>query len=165
MRILGLVMLALVFLGPVLIWRTEPSRDTERAIIAWKRALEQAEISSKRGDLHGALNSYEYAARLTASVDDWRGLLAVACGLQKMGDSLEPAMNSHTVLTRAMLAAQRKQSTDGLETVATAFKATGEWFASLALSRIRESRFGKQMARDLKSETCWPTAERNERSP
>ena len=155
MRILGPVMLVLVFLGLVLLRWTEPPKDTERAIIAWERALEQAEISSKEGDLYRASSFYAYAAQMAGSVDDWEGLLAVACGLQKMGDSLEPGTNSHTVLIRAMVAAQRKESAEGLQAVATAFKATGEWFAFLALSRIQESwPRGRQTARELKRGTC-----------
>lgn len=160
----GLVLLVLVFLGLAVQWWTPP-RVSERSFRSWEPALVQAELRKEKGDLYRASNYYARAAQIAASEDDWEGLLAVACGLRKLGDALEPSMNSHALLMRAMLAAERKQSTEGLQAVAMAFKATGEWFASLALSRIRESRFGKQMARDLKSETCWPTAERNERSP
>jgi hypothetical protein len=99
---------------------------------------------------------------MAASVDDWKGLLAVACGLQRLGDSLERPMNSHAILLRAMMAAQRKQSAEGLQAVAVAFKSTGEWFATLALSRIRENWLHERLtARDLKLETCWPGTERN----
>jgi hypothetical protein len=72
-------------------------------------------------------------------------------------------MNSHAILLRAMMAAQRRQSVEGLQRVAMAFKSTGEWFASLALSRIQQNWLQRSlMAKDLKRETCWPKTERNE---
>lgn len=164
MKVLPL-MLALVFLASALWWRG-PSKVSERPILLWKHSLKQAEISRKEGDLYRASSFYAHAAHMAASVDDWEGLLAAACGLQRLGEVPGPGMNSHAVLMRAMVAAERKQNTEGLETVATAFKATGEWFASLALSRIQESRpGGRQMARELKRETCWPTAGGNEEHP
>ena len=153
----GLVLLLLFFLGLAAKWWTAP-RVSEPPFRNWKPEVAQAELWREKGDLYRATTYYAYAAQLASSADDWEGLLAVACGLQKMGNVLEPGMNSHTVLISAMMAAYRKQSNEGLEAVATAFKATGEWFASLALSYIQESRPGKQAAKHLKnrSEACWP---------
>ena len=162
--VVGPVLLVLALLGLAVKWWTAP-QVSERPVRSWEPALAQAKLWKEKGDLYRASSYYAQAAQMAGSADDWEGLLVVACGLQKLGDSLEPGMDSHTLLIRAMLAAERKQSTEGLQAVAMAFKVTGEWFASLALSRIRESRLGRQMARELKSETCWPAAERSERSP
>jgi hypothetical protein len=161
MKILGPLISLLVLLGLVL-WRGEPTRITEEPIPRWKHSLKQAEILRHQGDLDGASDFYARAAQMAASVDDWKGLLAVACGLQRLGDSLERPMNSHAILLRAMMAAQRKQSAEGLQAVAVAFKSSGEWFASLALSRIQATwRHGGLTARDLKLGTCWPGTGRN----
>ncbi len=162
---IGPVLLLLVFLGLAVKWWTAP-QVSERPVRSWEPALVQAKLWKEKGDLYRASSYYARAAEIAASADDWEGLLAVACGLQRLEDSLEAAMNSHTILMRAMLAAERKQSTEGLQTVAMAFKVTGEWFASFALSRIQEGRRnGRQIAKYLKSETCWPTAEKSERDP
>ncbi|HET8563796.1 MAG TPA: hypothetical protein VFM35_07995 [Candidatus Binatia bacterium] len=155
----------LFFLGLAAKWWTAP-RVSERPFRNWKPEVAQAELWKEKGDLYRATTYYAYAAQLASSADDWEGLLAVACGLQKMGKVLEPGMNPHTVLISAMMAAYRKQSNEGLEAVATAFKETGEWFASLALSYIQESRSGgRQTARDLRSVTCRPAAVESEKSP
>src|SRR5205823_14806459 len=124
----------------------------------------QAEISKEKGDLDPAWNYYAESAPLASAADHWPGPLAVACGLRKPGDSPEPSMNSHTMLIRAMVAAHRKHSSEGLEAVAMAFRVTGEWFASLALSRIQDRWPSRSwMAREPEGEMCWPTAEGNER--
>lgn len=160
-KTLPLLLLALGFLS-VALWRGEPSKAPDRSTPLWKPSLEQAEISRKKGDLYGAANFYAYAAQAASAEDDWEGLLAVACGLQKMGDSLGPPLSSHTILSRAMAAAQRKQSTEGLQAVAIAFKMSGEWFAAMAISRIQQGSLNReQMAGYLKHETCWPAVGKN----
>jgi hypothetical protein len=158
-KILGPLALVLVFLWLFLWWRA-PSKVNEQPVPIWKHSLEQAEILQKEGDFYGASGFYAHAARLAASVDDWEGLLAVACGLQKIGDPLESPMNSHAILIHAMLAAQRTQSTEGLQAVAMAFKLTGEWFASIALSGIRKNWFQQRLTPgELNPDMCGPEAQ------
>ena len=161
--LIGPVLLVLVLLGLPGKWWTVP-RLSAPASRNWEPALAQAELSKEKGDLYRAWSYYAESAQLASAADDWQGLLAVACGLQKLGDSLEPSMNSHTMLIRAMVAAHRKHSSEGLEAVAMAFRVTGEWFASLALSRIQENSPSRNwMAREPEGETCWPTAESSEK--
>jgi hypothetical protein len=162
--LIGPVLLVLVVLGLAVKWWAVP-RISAPPAREWEPAVAQAELSKEKGDLYRAWSYYAEGAQLASAADDWQGLLAVACGLQKLGDSLEPSMNSHTMLIRAMMAAHRKHSSEGLEAVATAFRVTGEWFASLALSRIQESWPSKSwMARELEGESCWTAAKSNERS-
>ena len=157
------VLLVLVVFGLAVKWWAVP-RVSAPPGRNWEPAVAQAELSKEKGDLYRAWSYYAEGAQLASAADDWQGLLAVACGLQKLGDSLEPSMNSHAMLMRAMVAAHRKHSTEGLQAVAMAFRVSGEWFASLALSRIQESWPSRsRMARELGGETCWPAAEGNER--
>jgi hypothetical protein len=162
--VVGPVLLVLVILGLAVRWWTAP-RISDRPLRNWEPAVAQAELWKDKGDLYRAWSYYADTAQLASAADDWQGLLAVACGLQKLGDSLEPSMNSHAMLTRAMVAAHRKHSTEGLQAVAMAFRVTGEWFASLALSRIQESRPSKSwMVRELEGESCWPKVGSQEKS-
>lgn len=154
--VIGPVLLVLFFWGLAVKWWTDP-HVYRRPVRGWLSAFAQAELLREKGDLYGASSYYAMAAQWASSADDWEGLLAAACGLQKLGDVRDPGMNSLTILIRAMLAAERKQSTEGLEAVAKAFRANGERFASLALSRIQKgSSGGRQMAKELKKEPCWP---------
>src|SRR5437867_10610088 len=120
--LIGPVLLVLVLLGLTGKWWTAP-RISAPASRNWEPALAQAELSKEKGDLYRAWSYYAEGAQLASAADDWQGLLAVACGLQKLGDSLEPSMNSHAMLMRAMIAAHRKQyrgaasRCDGLESL------------------------------------------------
>src|SRR5947208_6908375 len=134
--LIGPVLLVLVLLGLAGKWWTAP-RISAPASRNWEPALAQAELSKEKGDLYRAWSYYAESAQLASAADDWQGLLAVACGLQKLGDSLEPSMNSHTMLIRAMVAAHRKHSSEGLEAGAMYFNDYRERFASLALPGVQ----------------------------
>jgi hypothetical protein len=105
MKVLVPLILLLVLVA-LFLWRKEPTKVREEPLPLWKHSLEQAEILRDNGDFDEAANFYARGAQMAASVNDWEGLLAVACGLQRLGDSLKPPMNSHAILLRAMMAAQ-----------------------------------------------------------
>lgn len=122
--------LAIVLLGP--------PKINERRQELWKQSLDTAEKARAKGDHYGALDAYTYAAQMASSVDDWRGLLAVACGLQKLGGGEGPSIYGFQVIMTAMTAAERRRSTEGMQAVADAFASLGDSYASFALSRVRD---------------------------
>jgi hypothetical protein len=121
----------------LMVWaRLDP--DFNRHPVAdWQRVLELAEGKRAAGDSAAARNLYSRAGRLAAWQDDWSGLLAAACGLQKIDKDSSPYSASRAFLLRAMMAAEAKQSREGLEAVARAFSALGApESAAMARSRV-----------------------------
>ena len=106
--------------------------------LSWRHEVEEARLWGQKGDLYRASLHYAQAARSAAAQNDWDGLLSVASGLQGLGNLQGSGFNVHTVLVRAMVAAEQKQSPEGLRAVADAFRMVGESHASLALSLIRD---------------------------
>ncbi|HWP58297.1 MAG TPA: hypothetical protein VNL14_10445 [Candidatus Acidoferrales bacterium] len=104
----------------------------------WRPVIARAEEARQMGDLYQANTLYRQASRLASWGDDWRGLLAAACGIKK----LEPKGSLKTadeILVRAMIAAQAKQSRRGMLAVANAFASGGKSeMAEFVLSRIRD---------------------------
>lgn len=106
----------------------------------WKPVFALAEVAREKGALYDAKGFYSQAGTFAAWRDDWAGLLAVACGLDKL--EKKPARYSarESLLLRAMAAAEKKQSRAGITAVARAFALLGEQeLASVALSRVRKN--------------------------
>ena len=105
----------------------------------WRPVLTQADLSRKNGDLYQAKVFYSQAAWIASWREDWEGLVAVACGIKRLGRVEGLFGTTYSLLARAMLAAESKQSRAGMDTVAKAFTAMGEHnAASVALSRIQK---------------------------
>jgi hypothetical protein len=102
----------------------------------WKQEFAGAERARESGDRYRALEMYIHSARMAASIDDWRGELAIACGLQKLGNTEGPSLYGFNVIVSAMGAAERQKSAEGMKAVADAFVSLGDAYASFALSRI-----------------------------
>ncbi|HEX2385390.1 MAG TPA: hypothetical protein VHL99_02435 [Candidatus Binatia bacterium] len=102
----------------------------------WKQEFAGAERARESGDRYRALEMYIHSARMAASIDDWRGELAIACGLQKLGNTEGPSLYGFNVIVSAMGAAERQKSAEGMKAVADAFASLGDAYASFALSRI-----------------------------
>ena len=105
---------------------------------SWRHEVGEARLWGQKGDLYRASLHYARAAGSAAAENDWEGLLSVACELQGLGHLQGSGFDAYTLLVRAMLAAEQKQSPEGLRAVADAFRTVGESYASLALSRIRD---------------------------
>ncbi|MBI2991732.1 MAG: hypothetical protein HYY47_06320 [Deltaproteobacteria bacterium] len=124
-----LFLLAFVWVRPDFNWQ-EPSD--------WTPVLSRAEASREKGDLYEARALYSQASRLAAWREDWAGLLAVACGMKKLDNRVDADFIIHSILVRAMMAAQSRQSRAGISAVARAFTATGEdKAASMVLSHVQ----------------------------
>lgn len=123
----------------------------------WKPVLALANASREKGDLYEARVLYSRAGRPASWQEDWKGLLAAACGIKKIDSVVGSYFNTHTVLVRAMIAAETEQSRAGIAAVAKAFAAIGEpKAASMVLSRIR-SGWPEDMEYAFGSEAggCW----------
>ena len=130
-----MVLLSFVFLA-ALAWTR--SDFNGREIRDWKPILALADTAREKGDLYYARSLYLQVGKLAAWRDDWAGLLAAACGIQKRDRDRGRYSATNMLLLRAMVAAEAKQSQSGMTAVGKAFSALGEdKVASMVLSRIR----------------------------
>src|SRR5262249_49551156 len=97
------------------------------------------------------------AARLASWRDDWGGLLAAACGMKALDNDSGPYSNVHTILVRAMMAGESRQSRAGMTAVARAFAAMGEGRgASMGLGGIQTFwPEDTQNSTNVYTGTCW----------
>ena len=104
----------------------------------WRPVLARAEASLEKSELYDARSLYSRAAQLASWREDWGGLLAAACGMKLLDRDTGPYSNVHTILVRAMMAGESRQSRAGMTAVASAFAAMGQdEAASMALARIQ----------------------------
>jgi hypothetical protein len=134
--------ITLIALGLVALW-LGPPRIVGPREEPWKDSFAAAEHARERGDRYRALEMYINAARLAGSVDDWRGQLTVACGLQKLGKTEGPSLYGFNVIVGAMGSAERRKSAEGMNAVADAFASLGASYASFARSQIRDDWAGE----------------------
>jgi hypothetical protein len=90
----------------------------------WRPLFARAQSAASK-DRYEARYLYVSAARAALWAEDWRGLVAAACGLKKL-DGTRPNDPIHGLLLRAMIAAETRRSREGLAAVAGAFAAMGE---------------------------------------
>lgn len=132
-----MAVLALIAVGLLIVWIGTPmirgSRDEQ-----WKALFAEGERARESGDRYRALEMYMHSARIASSIDDWRGELKIACGLEKLGTTEGPSLNGFNVIASAMDSAERQKSAEGMKAVADAFTSLGATYASFALSRVRE---------------------------
>lgn len=104
----------------------------------WRPVLVRAEASLEKSELYDARSFYSRAAQLASWREDWGGLLAAACGMKMLDRDTGPYSNVHTILVRAMMAGESRQSRAGMTAVANAFAAMGQdEAASMVLARIQ----------------------------
>ena len=150
----GVVLLLFLFLAVLIGTQWDFSgRETPD----WQPALALADKARERGDLSYAKSLYAQAGRLSASRDDWAGLLATACGMKKLEKQRGRHSETTVLLLSAMAVAKTKQSRSGLVAVAKAFTVLGQdKVASMVLSHS-----GKDWVEeasnpaDLVSLDCW----------
>lgn len=124
----------------------------------WRPVLTQADLSRKNGDLYQAKVFYSQAAWIASWREDWEGLIAVACGTKRLGPMEGLFGTTYSLLARAMLAAESKQSRAGMDAVAKAFTAIGEHnAASVVLSRIQKGwvEQAEESSSDAVLRRCW----------
>jgi hypothetical protein len=150
--------LFLVFILLSFFFLIRMGRDSRPAELPqWQPIFSLAEVAREKGELYDAKELYSQAGTFAASRDDWAGLLAATCGLNKLKQDKTPYSAIDALLLRAMAAAETKQSRTGLVAVAKAFTLLGNnrW-ASIALSRVRKNWTPENnRSTDLVPSGCW----------
>ena len=123
----------------------------------WKPAFALAEVARGKGEFYEAKGLYSQAGRLAARSDDWAGLLAAACGLDKLERKATRYSTRDSFLLRAAAAAEKKKSRVGLTAVTTAFTSLGEHdLASAARSKVRQNWPAEDRApAEVTLSDCW----------
>jgi hypothetical protein len=133
----AMVLLAIFAVVGLIVWLGAPmmrgSKDEQ-----WKASFAEGERARESGDRYRALEMYMNSARIASSVDDWRGELKIACGLEKLGKTEGPSLYGFNVIVSAMESAERQKSAEGMTAVADAFASLGASYASFALARIQD---------------------------
>ena len=124
---------------------------------SWKPVFALGDVAREKGELDNAEGLYLQAGEFAARRDDWAGLLAAACGMKKLKTEGGFRSTVNTLLLRAMVAAETKQSRIGTTAVAKAFAALGEEkVASMVSSRIQKSWAEETNdLRDVVLSDCW----------
>jgi hypothetical protein len=123
----------------VLLAREYPALNRQE-IPDWRTVISRAEKAWNKLDLHQARHLYLQAARIAGWRQDWKGLVATACGINRMDGVDGPYSKAFSMLIRAAVAAEVRQSRRGITTVAKAFTAVGaEKAATAVLVRIQPS--------------------------
>jgi len=104
----------------------------------WKSVLALANAFWENGDGYEARHLYLQVERIAAWHHDWKGLVAAACGVKRLDGARGPYSKAFQILLRALVAAQNRQSHQGVVIVAEAFGVLGEHKAAeMALAHIR----------------------------
>ena len=106
----------------------------------WRPLISLADEASNRGDRYEARRLYLHVDRVAYWQKDWEGLIAAACGINKLDGVSRPRSRALAILFRASTTAERAQSRRGLATVAKSFSLLGsDEAASAVLARIQPS--------------------------
>jgi hypothetical protein len=130
------VLIGSFFLIVALAWIRPDLNRTE--IPDWRPVLALADAAWEKGNLHAARHLYLQVDQIASSQQDWEGLVAAACGMQRLDGAEGPYSKTFAILVRAVMAAESKQSRAGIAAVAGVFTAFGEdKVASMVATRIR----------------------------
>ena len=106
----------------------------------WRPLIARADETLNRGDRYEARRFYLQVDRVAYWQKDWEGLIAAACGINKLDGVNRPHSRALAILFRASTIAERAQSRRGLATVAKSFSLLGSAeAASAVLVRIQPS--------------------------
>ena len=104
----------------------------------WRPVLALADAAWGKEDLYAARHLYLQVDQIASSQQDWEGLVAAACGMQRLDGAKGPYSKTFAILIRAVTAAESRQSRAGIAAVARVFAAVGQdKAASMVSSRIR----------------------------
>jgi hypothetical protein len=136
-RTIGYVVAVGAFLFMVtLAWLRADLNRTE--ILDWRPVLTLADAAWEKGDFPAARHLYLQVDQIASSQQDWEGLVAAACGMQRLDGAEGPYSKTFAILVRAAMAAESRQSRAGIAAVAGVFAAFGQdKVASMVASRIR----------------------------
>lgn len=136
--IYGMLSLSLMLSIFALMWTRRDFKPAE--VPKWEPVFALAEVAREKGELYDARGLYSQTGRFATRSGDWVGLLAAACGFDKLEKKSNPYSARDSLILRAMAAAEQKQSRAGLTAVAKAFTFLGKHeSAAMALSRIRKN--------------------------
>ena len=103
----------------------------------WKPVLARADAAWQAGDLHQARYLYLKIERIASWNRDWQGTVAAACRFKKLDGAPARYSKAYTLLIRASIFAEQKQSRQAMATIAEAFTLLGQHqTASSFLGRI-----------------------------
>jgi hypothetical protein len=104
----------------------------------WRPVIAGANAALEKGDLYEARYLYGQVDQIASWKEEWEGHLAAACGLKRLDDVPGPYSRYVTVLLRAAMIAENKQSRRGMVTIAQALRVVGKHdAASRIMDRIR----------------------------
>jgi hypothetical protein len=106
----------------------------------WRPLISRADETLNSGDRYEARRLYLHVDRVAYWQKDWEGLIAAACGINKLDGVSRPRSRALAILFRASTTAERAQSRRGLATLAKSFSLLGSDEAATAvLARIQPS--------------------------
>jgi hypothetical protein len=136
-RTIGYVTVILPFLLMVALAWLRPEFNRPEAP-DWKPVVARANAALEKGDLYEARYLYGQVDQIASWKEEWEGHLAAACGLKRLDDVPGPYSRSVTILLRAALIAENKQSRQGIVTIAQALRVMGKHKAAAKITdRIR----------------------------
>jgi hypothetical protein len=138
-RALGYWLVILLFFMLIIAAWLRP--DFNRPKVAdWNPVLARADHAREAGDLQRARHLYLKVERIASWNRDWQGTVAAACRFNKLDGVPARHSKAYTLLIRAGIFAQEKQSRQAMATIAEAFNMLGQHqTASLFLVRIGAS--------------------------
>jgi hypothetical protein len=138
-RLIAYLTAVLPLLVMIVLARMYPDLNRQE-IPDWKPVISLAEESWNKRDLYQARHLYLQAGRIASWRQDWAGLVAAACGIYRLDGINGPYSKAFSILIRATIAAEARQSRRGILTIAKAFALIGaDQVATAVLARIQTS--------------------------
>ena len=107
-------------------------------VLDWKPVVARANAALAKGDLYEARYLYGQVEQIASWKQEWEGLFAAACGLKRLDGAPGPYSKSLTILLRAAMVAENKQSRQAIVIIAQAFRVMEKHeVASKIIDRIR----------------------------
>jgi hypothetical protein len=136
-RTIGYVTVILPFLLMIVLAWLRPEFN-QPAVPDWKSVVAHANAALGKGDLYEARYLYGQVDQIASWKEEWEGLIAAACGLTRVDGVPRPYSRSLTILFRATMIAENKQSRQGIVTIAQALRVMGkDQAAAKIMDRIR----------------------------
>jgi hypothetical protein len=137
-RVITYVMAAVLpLLLLIVVARFDPELNRSEST-DWNSLISRADEALSRGDRYEARRLYVQVDRVAYWRNDWQGLVAAACRINKLDGVNRPYSKSLAVMFRASTIAERGQSRQGLATVAKSLSLLGsDEAASAILARIQ----------------------------
>jgi hypothetical protein len=136
-RTIGYVTVILPFLLMIALAWLHPEFNRSE-VPDWKPVVARANAALAKGDLYEARYLYGQVDQIASWKQEWEGLIAAACGFKRLDGAPGPYSKSLTVLLRATMIAENKQSRQAMVTISEAFRVIGKHeAASKIMDRVR----------------------------